>query len=132
LQYAHTRLRTALTCAICLRVPSTINRIVIVAPSIVRAAGVVTGRGASGGRSGGASARSGGPSGGSQAGGESKQYLRHEGKANPQYWLPRPIVGGAAVEGMGGKRPTRPIIEAPEMVRIFSPIHATNRKNGFF
>jgi len=116
-------LRTGLTCAICLRVPSTINRIVIVAPSIVRAAGVVTGRGASG-------ARSGGPSDGSQAGGKGKQYLRHEGKANPQYWLPRPVVGGAAVEGMGGKRFTRPIIEAPEMVRI--AIHATNRKNGFF
>ena len=75
-------------------------------------AGMPTGGGkVSGGRSGSA-VRSRGPSGSarSQAGGGGdggRAYARHEAKALPHYYLPKPAVGGRAME----RRPTRPFYE---------------------
>jgi hypothetical protein len=45
----------------------------------------------------------------SQAGGE-KKYARHEARAAPQYWLPRPAAG---IQQAWDRRPTRPLYEEP-------------------
>jgi hypothetical protein len=45
----------------------------------------------------------------SQADGE-KKYARHEARAAPQYWLPRPAAG---VQQAWERRPTRPLYEEP-------------------